>query len=166
MFTNISWSHYLIAVAVCLIIYYVWICIKFYSLQFNKKLHRSKILKPGLFKNNFFINEMDVNEKYTGSQNEPVLQAENSFGVAMDNGMDSFQKCTWRISEAIQDATRRKLIKEEICTYLQGILKDYPELKEPQSQSRINEFIISQWNQQDQSIVRESDVLLLWNEVK
>lgn len=162
MFTNISWTNYIIVVVLLLAVWYIIIGLRFYFRDLQNILSgKTKLAFRGVPReyssnkseeiSNSDISEFDhtflPNEKETG----------NLFQVA--------EELTSKLKVAISDAASKNYNKEEFTFLLQLTLKEYPKLKGSAFQVAINNLIASECDKH--SFIRLSAVELgmLWNEV-
>lgn len=164
MFTNISWTNYIIAVILLLVIYYIIVGIRFYFYD---------------LKNLFSGNQNFTSSPSNGIpelQNDSNLIAPEQAQSEIDKDRNTFHETNHEISlevehliiklkEAIADASNKKYIQPEFFLYLQLIIKEYPMVKNSQFQRVINELIISECGKYGSVMLKEEEVASLWNEV-
>jgi len=163
MFTNISWTNYIIVVILLLVIYYVFIAIRFYSGELQNLLagRRKLQLHPV---HDELSSEPDNNIEYEQVQPE-LFSAQNSFVETPDDTFQEVEHLIGRLKDAIEEASSKKYIKEEFSLHLQLILKEYPALKNSPFQSAINELIMSECAKHGSIMLSEDEIVMLWNEV-
>ena len=164
MFTNISWTNYIIAVILLLIIYYIIIGIRFYSHDLKNLLSGNQKFKQS--SSTELSNAQNFNTPIADKQAQPeMFQAGKAFAETIDETFLDVEHLIIRLKEAIANASRKKYIKQEFFLYLQLILKEYPILKNSQLQSVINELIISECAMYGSITLSEEEAVALWNEV-
>jgi hypothetical protein len=158
MLKNISWTDYIIAVAIALIIYYIFVAVRYFSDELKGLLSEKRKLTvlsngvPG--KNN---NEV---------VSEPGHQMESTgFADTTDDEFTEIEHLIERLKTVIEDASRRKLIPQEFKQYLGMVLKEYPSVRYSPLRSSVNELIISECEKYGAITLSESDADLLWKDV-
>lgn len=164
MFTNISWTNYIVVVILLLVIYYIIIGIRFYSHDLKNLLSGNQkfrlIHSSGLSKM-----QKDNNSVAHGNAQPEMFQTGNAFAETNDEIILEIDHLIIRLKEAIANASGKKYIKQEFFLYLQLIIKEYPMLKNSQFQTVINELIISECAKYGSVTLSEEEVVALWNEV-
>lgn len=158
MFTNISWTDYLMAVVLLLAIYYLFVGIRYYSGELKDLLSgkRKLNLKTVIPKN---LN--DENLRYDEEDSHP---ADASFEETMDEEFNEVEHLIERLKSVIADASQRKLIPQEFKQYLGMVLKEYPSVKYSPLRLSINELIISECQKYETVTLTEDEVDLLWKD--
>ncbi len=142
MLTNISWTAYLIFVALFLSVWYIIICLRFYS---------SDIL-------HFIATKTKANQSNAGDDRQPTeYQGTKATGfeereniptpsneAQTDHLFNEVEELSAKIKEAVADASSKDYNKEEFFFLLQVTLKAYPQLKGIPFQTAINNLIISE----------------------
>lgn len=165
MFTNISWTNYIIVIILILAIYYLFIGIRFYYHELKNFVGKRKFqLHPAHNELSHGPGNMDNNGEDERVHSEP-LQAQNSFGGTPDDAFQEVEHLIGRLKEVIEEASRKKYIKQEFLQYLKLILKEYPEIKNSPFQPAINELIISECERYGSIMLSENEVVMLWNDV-
>lgn len=156
MLQSISWTEYLTAVAVVLILYYLYIAVRYFQgdikdlLAGKRKISfRTALAAPGE------SGEREIMEE----QETP-----GAFEQATDNEFAEVEHLIERLKTAIADGSRRKLIAQEFKQYLGLVLKEYPSLCYSPLRSSINELIISECQKYGAVTLREEEAELLWKE--
>src|SRR5690606_24438859 len=107
MFTDISWTDYLTAVFLLLAIYYVYVGVRYYSVDL-------KDLLSGKRKLNFGASPADtagdLSPQFTDNED---IQAATAFGETTDDDFAQLEHLIGRLKEVIADASRRQLIPQE-----------------------------------------------------
>lgn len=141
MFTNVSWTNYFFVIISLLIIYYIIIGLRFYPAEIR----------------NFLFNK----KKFKVSASETkILGKGKTVSTSSKVG-----ELVVRLKDAIAELSGKRFIKQEFFLYLQLILEEYPEIKNSQFQSAINELIISECAKYDSIMFNEEELVGLWSEV-
>lgn len=160
MITNISWTDYFIAVTILLAVYYLFIGIRYHSVDLKNLLsakwkRRLKTVIP----NNLPVNGLPFNE-----ENSHLSKV--SFEETTDEEFNEVEHLIERLKSVIADASQRKLMLQEFKQYLGMVLKEYPAVKYSPLRSSINELIISECQKYGTVMLTEEEVDLLWNDSK
>jgi len=154
MFTQISWTDYLLAVSILLAIYYLFVGVRYFSGDLKALLagKRKLTLKPSGF-----------------PQNEPLQNAtsENNPATPDERTDDEFAEVEHLIEKVktmIADALGKQLVKEEFRQYLCLVLKEFPSIKTSVLRPSVNELIVSECEKQGIGAFNEEEVDALWNE--
>ncbi len=154
MFTQISWTDYLLAVSILLAIYYLFIGVRYFSGDL-------KALLTG---------KQKLTLKTSGfPQNEP-LQTEVSEDISVTTDEDSddefaeVEHLIEKVKAMIADALGKQLVKEEFRQYLRLVLKEFPSVKTSVLRPSVNELIVSECEKQGIGAFNEEEVDALWSE--
>lgn len=142
MFTNTSWTTYLIFVALFLSAWYLIICLRFYS---------SDIL-------NFISSKTKAQKRDNGNGSQPThdegIKTETSQEdthkatslneAQTDHLFEDVETLSAKIKDAVADASTKDYNKEEFFFLMQITLKAYPQLKGIPFQAAINNLIVSE----------------------
>lgn len=156
MLKNISWSDYFIAVAIALILYYLFIGMRYFSGEIKDLLSGKRKLK-------LQTALPDPNGEYNTTVEEGD-QEPSGFEKTTDNEFNEVEHLIERLRTVITDASRRKLIRQEFKQYLSMVLKEYPSVKYSPLRSSINELIVSECQKYGAVTLNEDEVELLWKE--
>jgi hypothetical protein len=164
MFTNISWTNYIIVIILLLVIYYIIIGILFYSRDLKSLLSGTQKFKLSA---SIGISDVqnDINPIASEQAESEIYKAQNAFDKTNDEISLEVEHLIIKLKEAIADAFHKKYIQAEFFLYLQLIINEYPMVKNSQFQSVINELIISECGKYGSVIFNEEEVGLLWNDV-
>lgn len=154
MFTQISWTDYLLAVSILLAIYYLFVGVRYFSGDLKALLagKRKLTLKTSGF-----------------PQNEP-LQTEVSEDISVTTDEDSddefaeVEHLIEKVKAMIADALGKQLVKEEFRQYLRLVLKEFPSVKTSVLRPSVNELIVSECEKQGIGAFNEDEVDALWSE--
>lgn len=163
MFTNISWTNYIVVMVLLLATYYIIIGIRFYSrdLQYfltAKRKHNLHSSQDEHADNITVSNPADP----SGQAQSGFFQSESHFAQTSDDTFQGIERLILRLKEAIADAGTKQYIKQEFIPLLQLILKEYPHLKSSPFQSVINELIASECGKYGPITLSEEEVVMLW----
>lgn len=150
MLKNISWSDYIIAVAILLAIYYLFVGMKYFSgeirdLLSGKRKQKFRAAAP----NNHAAYDPDTEE---------------SLQKTTDTEFSEVEHFIERLKAVIVEASRRKLIRQEFKQYLSMVLKEYSSVRYSPLRSSINELIVSECQKNGAVTLYEDEVELLWKE--
>lgn len=159
MITTISWSNYVIAIMLLLLVWYIFLGFRFY----NQELAQ------------FFSGKRQI--KFSPEENKSVRQ----FDSIQDDRINSrFKLCSSssessRAAEDVEELTRillsvieenalGQLSKVEFKSYLRVLLNDYPFVKQSALRAKLNEFMVSECEKHPQLILSYAEVDGLWEE--
>ncbi|MDT0677035.1 hypothetical protein [Autumnicola musiva] len=154
MFTQISWTDYLLAVSILLIIYYLFVGVRYFSSDLKDLLAGKR--KPTLKTSGF-------------TQHEP-LQNDDSENISVttdEEANDEFTEVEHLIEKmktVITDALDKQLVKEEFRQYLRLVLKEFPSVKTSALRPSVNELIVSECEKQGIVAFNEEEVDELWSD--
>jgi len=155
MFTNISWVEYLFAVAVALVIYYSFVGIRYFPKELKGLLTgKTKLrLRPAVHVYEDSKSDIDVTEAlHTQAHSEE------------DDAFAEVEELISRTKEAIANASRKKYVPQEFKHYLQLLLREYPNIKNSDLRSSINELIIMECERNGVVTLSEEEADMLWND--
>lgn len=156
MLQNISWADYIMVVTGALIIYYLFVGVKYFSSEIRELLAGKRMMK-------FRMSHADAGASYDESE-ETYQQADNSFENTTDSAFAEVEHIIERLKSVISDASHRKLVLEEFKQYIRMVLKEYPSIKQSPLRLSVNELIISECQKYGVVTLKEEDVELLWKE--
>ncbi|RKD15103.1 hypothetical protein BCY91_06155 [Pelobium manganitolerans] len=156
MLKNISWSDYIIAVAILLAIYYLFVGMKYFSGEIKDLLSGKRKLK--------FRAAVSNDHAAYNPDNEESLQETSGFEETTDDEFSEVEHLIERLKAVIADASRRKLIPQEFKQFLSMVLKEYPSVRYSPIRSSINELIVSECQKYGAVTLNEDEVELLWKE--
>lgn len=149
MFTNISWSNYIIAVSVLLIIWYLILVFKFYYPELKQILSGEKKIKILSFGN-----------RSKRNLSKPIS---SSFSESFDT-LEDAEELSNRLLQVIEESTERNLSLKEFQNYLGLVLEEYPYVKISSLRENINNFIVSECEKHPQLLLTFEQVDSLWEE--
>lgn len=149
MFTNISWSNYIIAVSVLLVIWYLILVFKFYYPELKQILSGEKKIKIPSFGN-----------RSKRNLSKPIS---SSFSESFDT-LEDAEELSNRLLQVIEESTERNLSLKEFQNYLRLVFEEYPYVKISSLRESINNFIVSECEQHPQLLLTYEQVDSLWEE--
>lgn len=158
MLTNISWTDYLIGVAILLAIYYLFVGVRYFSADFKDFFSGKRKLK---FKT-ALSNDTDGETILSVGENNPAEIT--AFDETLDHDFAEVEHLIERLKGVIADASGKKLIPQEFTHYLHLVLKEYPSVRNSSLRSSVNELIVSECEKYSAVTLSEDDVDLLWKD--
>lgn len=152
MFSSISWIDYITVVTILLIVYYLFVGARYYSVELKE-------LISGKRKLNF--KRAPINELST---EEGVLAEKDASDQPKNDDELNAERLAVHLNQVISYASKRKLAPEELKQHLQLILREFPEFKDTALQSSINNLIISECEKHGAATLREEELKMLWND--
>ncbi|WP_373060040.1 hypothetical protein [Zunongwangia sp. H14] len=154
MFTRISWTDYLLAVAILLIIYYLFVGVRYFSSDIKALLaeKRKRTLKTSGF------------PQHGTLQNETSENFPATTDAEADDEFAEVEHLVEKVKTMIADALNQQLVKEEFRQYLRLVLKEFPSIKTSALRPSINELIVSECEKQGIAAFNEEEVDELWSE--
>lgn len=158
MFTNISWTNYLVTVIILLAIYYLFVGIRFYAGDIKDLLSgkRKLSLKTAL--------PFNSKGEYPLAPEGNIHPSEASFEETADKEFTEVEHLIERLKALIADASRRKMIPQEFKQYLSLVLKEYPSVKNSSLRASVNELIVSECEKYGTVTLTEDEVDLVWKD--
>ena len=158
MFTNISWTAYIIFVSILLTAWYLGIVVRFYlgdlQILIFQKGRSTQRITGNAFRS---IPDEELSNESEGSVISNKEQTDYQF--------EKVETLSEKIKEAVSDASEKRYNKEEFSFSLQIILKAYPELKGSPFQIPINNLVISECEKQGFIRLSAVELEMLWIEV-
>lgn len=148
MLSNISWSSYITAVVVLVVLYYGFVLFRYCRSEITGYLKRKnkKDLLPA--------------DKGTGFSAEDVF---GEFNEPFDTLEDAEELCR-KLADALRESNDRDLSKVEFTNYLHFILAEYPFVKQSALRGKINSFMVSETAQYPRLMLTSSEMDALWDE--
>jgi hypothetical protein len=159
MFTNISWSNYIIAVSTLLFIWYLIVGFKFYFFEFKQIISGEQKIKFPDFRNK---NESQFISNSSGENNLKGAIF-SSYSESFDT-LDDAEELSDRLLKAIGESIERNLSREEFENYLRLLLSEYPFVKISALRESINKFIISESEKYPNLLLTYSQTDSLWDD--
>ncbi|WP_406843503.1 hypothetical protein [Flavobacterium soyae] len=152
MFTNISWSSYLTALGVVVLIWYFIILLKFYYKDFLKIFSGEKKLKFTSFRN-ATKNKIER----TGAQKS----LSSSFSESFDT-LEDAEELSARILQAVMESNEKNFSKEHFQNYLRMVLDEYPYVKISSLRENINKLMVTESSKYPNLLLTLSEADSLW----
>ncbi len=150
MLSNITWGDFFAGVVGIVIIYYLYVLVKFYPDKL-KALFSSRKQQP---QSQAVFLEEKLPEEYQSPASE-----DNSGDY---DEMDEVEKLVASLVKGIQDASEKEMVSGEFKQHLRMILREKPLLKDSLYRSSINELIISECGKQGTFTLSEMEADALW----
>ena len=159
MLTNISWTDYIIAVAILLAVYYFFVGIRYFFADLKDLVSGKSNLKFMVGMSYDAVREsIQTSEKnYNGES--------PAFETTTDDDFADVEHLIERLKSVISDASGKKLIPQEFKQYLHLVLQEYPNIKNSPFRSSINELVASECERYGAVTLSEDEVELLWKDV-
>mgnify|MGYP000868614696 CR=1 FL=1 len=159
MFTGISWTDYVAAVVILLVVYYAYVGVRYFSgdlralLTGKKKLHFRRVPQGD--------DEEEDTSYITETTSTPI--SPSTFEESSDSDFEEVEHLIGRLKEVIADASGRELIPQEFSHYLRITLKEYPNIKNSPLRPSVNELIVSECEKYGTVTLSVEEVDRLWN---
>ncbi|WP_423147042.1 hypothetical protein [Rubrolithibacter danxiaensis] len=159
MFTNITWTNYIVVIILLLVIYYLFVGIRFYYQDLKNIIDkRTPQVDPEVDHRSFaYPNTVNAQPR--------VLPLDSAAPNSEDDPFQEVEHLVCRLKDAAKEASDKKALKEEFAQYLRLILKEYPELKTSPFQSAIIELITSECAKYGSITLSEDEVVMLWSDL-
>jgi len=159
MLTNISWTDYIIAVAILLAVYYFFVGIRYFFADLKDLVSGKSNLKFMVGMSYDAVREsIQTSEKnYNGES--------PAFETTTDDDFADVEHLIERLKSVISDASGKKLIPQELKQYLSLVLQEYPNIKNSPFRTSINELVASECEKYGAVTLSEDEVELLWKDV-
>lgn len=152
MFRNISWSSYLTALIMVVLIWYFIILLKFYFKDLLKIYSGEKKLKFTFFKNSTKKNLGDTGERKS---------LFSSFSESFDT-LEDAEELSLRILQAAQESNDKNFSKEHFQNYLRMVLDEYPYVKISSLRENINKLMVTESEKYPNLFLTLSEADSLW----
>jgi hypothetical protein len=160
MFTNISWSNYIVVVILLLASWYLFVGFRFYFDDLKQIASGKRKLHFRGFENQ---DDHDPQAEQNYQESPETISSQTSFGE-FDTTFEDVDALVERIKKFIADAAKRKLLKQEFLNYIQLILKEYPSVKDSAFRSSVSELIVNESNTLTSVSITQAEAEGLWNE--
>ena len=160
MLTNISWTDYIIAVAIFLAAYYFFVGMRYFSADLKDLVSGKSNLKfMGVLSHDKVSESIQPSEKsYDGES--------PAFETTTDDDFVEVEHLIERLKSVIADASGKKLIPQELKQYLHLVLQEYPNIKNSPFRTSINELVASECEKYGAVILSEDEVEHLWKDAQ
>lgn len=154
MFTGISWTDYMVAVAIGLTLYYCYVAFRYYSEEL-------KDLLSGKSKLNF---RTLLSENIPSEEPDSHPSGSSSFSQTGDDDFVEVEELITKIKDAVADASKKKYVLVEFKHCLRLIFREYPNIKNSPIRSSINELLVSECEKYGTVTLSEEEADRLWLE--
>lgn len=159
MFTNISWSNYIVVVVLLTASWYLFVGLRFYFNDIKEiTAGKRKLQFPGLSKVQYQEFPSQLNE-----QDLPKSTSSESPSVEFDTTFDDVDILVEQLNNSIADAAQKKLLKAEFIISLKSLMKEYPSIKNSPFSSSVSELIVSECEKLQYTILNQKEAEALWN---
>ena len=159
MLTNISWTDYIIAVAILLAVYYFFVGIRYFSADLKDLVSGKSNLK-------FMVGiSYDTDRESTQPLEKNYNGESPAFETTSDDDFAEVEHMIERLKSVVADASGKKLIPQELKQYLHLVLQEYPNIKNSPFRTSINELVASECERYGAITLSEDEVELLWKDV-
>lgn len=161
MLTNISWTDYIIAVAILLTTYYFFVGMRYFSADLKDLVTGKRELKFRA------VIPDDTDEIESIQTSEKNYNGESpAFETTTDDDFAEVEHMIERLKSVVADASGKKLIPQEFKQYLHLVLQEYPNIKNSPFRSSINELVASECERYGAVTLSEDDVEQLWTDTQ
>lgn len=154
MFTGISWTDYMVVVAITLTLYYCYVAIRYYSEEL-------KDIISGKSKLNF---RMLLPQKKRSEEFGVLPSESGSFNQTRDDEFIEVEELIAKLKEVIVLASKKSYVIQEFKQFLRLVLREHPHIKESPFRSSINELVVSECEKHGTVALSEEEVDRLWLE--
>lgn len=148
MFTNITWSHYALAILVLLLLWYTCLVFLFYSNEVEDIFSGRRKLS--------FLGE----NKNTAAQKDTLFSEFKEPFETLDDARELFQK----LKNAFTESDQQSRSRDEFKNYIKFILEQYPYIRMSALRAKINDLTVSLCQECPQLNLTYAEVDGLWQE--
>ena len=158
MLTNISWTDYIIAVAILFAAYYFFVVMRYFFADLKNLISGKNNLKfmVGISYDTVRESNQPSEKNYNGER--------RAFHTTADDDFPEVEHLIERLKSVIADASGKKLIPQELKKYLHLVLQEYPNIKNSPFRTSINELVASECEKYGVVTLSEDEVELLWKD--
>lgn len=159
MLNSISWNSYLVAVVILLLLWYLYIGLRYYSSEIKQILSgRKKISFTTLGKK---TRNDSFHSSYQEGANPTNLNEafEESFAT-----LDEVKELSARVTEAVSESAEIKRSKQEFKNYIRLIFSDYPYVKISSLRGNVNILLVYQSKKHPELLLTFQEADELWEE--
>lgn len=161
MLTNISWTDYIIAVAILLAAYYFFVVMRYFFADLKDLVTGKRELKFRAV----IPDDTDEIESIQPSEKN-FNGASPAFETTTDDDFVEVEHLIERLKSVIADASGKKLIPQELKQYLHLVLQEYPNIKNSPFRNSINELVASECEKYGAVTLGEDEVEQLWTDAQ
>lgn len=160
MLTNISWTDYIIAVAILLAAYYFFVVLRYFFADLKNLVSGKSNLKfmVGISYDTIGESIQSSEKNYNGES--PALE------TTADDDFAEVEHLIERLKSVIADASGKKLIPQELKQYLHLVLQEYPNIKNSPFRTSFNELVASECEKYGAVTLSEDEVEQLWKDAQ
>jgi hypothetical protein len=149
MLNNISWTGYIIAVAILLSLFYFYVGLRYFYTEIKDLFSgkRKLRLREAMPEEEGIENYHDHGSDLQTSEND---------------GFEEVEHLIARLKNVIMGAPGKEPGPGEFREYLRLVLKEYPSLKNSPLRPSVNELIVSECEKYGAVTLSEDEVELLW----
>ncbi|THF52982.1 hypothetical protein E6C50_01885 [Flavobacterium supellecticarium] len=156
MLNQFTWIDYFIGICVAMVIYYLWLAIKYFR---NDITHVILSKSDERFGSDLFEDEyQDVTEVKSTS----AMQEGTAILNTLDNDFEEIEFLIQKLKKVIADTSKSKPVKAEFKEYLRLVLKEYPSVKDSALRESVNELIVAETEKYGIVILSREEVDVLW----
>lgn len=153
MLNNITWTEYIIAVAILTTFYYLYIGLRYFRGDIQNLLAGKQKSQPA-----FIPVQQDAFPKEAFPEQSEDLR---------ETGEDQFELVGQLIEELksiIADASRENLEPNEFKPTISQVLKEYPGIEKSPLRGSVNELIVTEWEKNSAVVLTLEEVDVLWRD--
>ncbi|MFV8344024.1 hypothetical protein [Flavobacterium sp. XS2P39] len=160
MFTNISWSNYIVVFVLTLVSWYLFTGLRFYFNVLKDIVagKRKLQIREATGKSD---EESDYDVRYLDSIEIISFESVSAASGTIFEEVDALVK---QLNNVLIEATQRKLAKQEFEDYMKLVLKKYPLLKESPYRWVVDELIVIECENHGPVFLTQQEVEVLWDE--
>jgi len=152
MLSKISWSQYLTTVLAILVLYYLYVFIRYYASDLQKGPGQRKQPVP------------DAVTPYTNTTEaeEPSYQSTQTTSEIADDSFEKIELLIEELKQYMEVESKSLLVNDNVAQDLKQIVGKYHSLKYTPYKSAINELILAECSKYGLATLDESDMEGLW----
>lgn len=159
MITTISWSNYVIAIMLLLLVWYIFLGFRFYYQELTQFMSGKRRFNLSAVENKSVQQFQSGKDDTINSEYNLSLSSFESSSAAED-----VEELTRILLNVIEESALGQLSKVEFKSYLRVLLNDYPFVKQSALRAKLNEFMVSECEKHPQLILSYDEVDGLWEE--
>lgn len=156
MFSNIIVYKYLPWIIGLIIIYYLYVGLRYYRTELKELFKPKKRIDD----NPFLFNQQDTSIDDKSSQE--VDYHEVSFEQTSDDTFDRIEELIKRLKPAISEAAVKSFTSDQLANTLKVILYNFPDLKKSPFRPAISELIHTECKDNGSTVLSEQEIEELW----
>jgi hypothetical protein len=152
MLSKISWSQYLTTVLAILVVYYLYVFIRYYASDLQKGPGQRKQPVP----------DAATSYRNTTEVEEPSYQSAQTTSEITDDSFEKIELLIEELKQYMEVESKSLLVNDNVAQELKQIIEKYQSLKYTPYKSAINELILAECSKYGLATLDESDVEGLW----